>query len=72
MSKIDELLAQQKALAEKLEVAMKEERVKVKQEIKEKIKLFGFKTTDFKGVLKTRKPRKSTTRPIAKKPTKRA
>lgn len=55
MSRIDELLAQQKALSEELEKIKLEERDEVLKEIKEKIKLFNFKTSDFKGVLVTRK-----------------
>lgn len=57
MSRIDEILAKQKALADELEMAKKEERDAVLKDIKEKIKLFNFKTTDFKGVLATRKKR---------------
>lgn len=61
MSRIDELLAKQKALADELEIAKKEEREAVLKDIKEKIKIFGFKTTDFKGVLATRRKRATTT-----------
>jgi hypothetical protein len=57
MSRIDEIIAKQKALADELELAKQEERDAVLKDIKEKIKLFGFKTTDFKGVLATRKKR---------------
>jgi len=57
MSRIDEILAKQKALADELEMAKQEERDAVLKDIKEKIKLFSFKTTDFKGVLATRKKR---------------
>ena len=57
MSRIDEILAKQKALADELEMAKQEERDVVLKDIKEKIKLFNFKTTDFKGVLATRKKR---------------
>jgi len=72
MSRIDEILAKQKALAEELEIAKQEERDAVLKDIKEKIKLFNFKTSDFKGVLSTRKkrgtatPKKTTAKPIAK------
>lgn len=55
MSRIDEILDQQKKLAEELEVVKKEQRNAVLEDLKKKIKLFGFKTTDFKGVLRTRK-----------------
>jgi hypothetical protein len=37
---------------------MLKERANVLAKIKEEIKLFGFKTSDFKGVLATRKKRK--------------
>lgn len=57
MSRIDEILAKQKELAEELELAKQQERDAVLKDIKEKIKLFNFKTTDFKGVLATRKKR---------------
>ena len=57
MSRIDEILAKQKALADELEMAKQEERDAVLKDIKEKIKLFNFKTTDFKGVLAKRKKR---------------
>jgi hypothetical protein len=59
MSRIDEILAKQKALADELEMAKQEERDAVLKDIKEKIKLFNFRTTDFKGVLATRKKRGS-------------
>ncbi len=61
MSRIDEILAKQKALADELEMAKQEERDAVLKDIKEKIKLFNFKTTDFKGVLSTRKKRGTST-----------
>lgn len=67
MSRIDEILAKQKALADELEMAKQEERDAVLKDIKEKIKLFNFKTTDFKGVLATRKKRGTGT--VAKKVT---
>ncbi len=57
MSRIDEILNKQKALAEELERAKLEERDVVLEELREKIRLFGFKTTDFKGVLATRRRR---------------
>lgn len=61
MSRIDEILAKQKELADELELAKQEERDAVLKDIKEKIKLFNFKTTDFKGVLATRKKRSTAT-----------
>ena len=44
---------------------MLKERANVLAKMKEDIKLFGFKTSDFKGVLATRKKRGTAT----KKPT---
>ena len=67
MNRIDEILAKQKALADELEMAKQEERDAVLKDIKEKIKLFNFKTTDFKGVLATRKKRGTATKKVATK-----
>ena len=50
---------------------MLKERANVLAKMKEDIKLFGFKTSDFKGVLATRKKRGTATkRTAAKKTTK--
>ena len=57
MSRIEQIKAEQKKLADELEGEMLKERVKVLAKMKEDIKLFGFKTSDFKGVLATRKKR---------------
>ena len=54
MSRIDEILAKQKALADELEMAKQEERDAVLKDIKEKIKMFDFKASDFKGMFKSR------------------
>lgn len=54
MGRIDEIIAKQKALADELELAKQQERDTVLKEIKEKIKMFGFKASDFKGLLKSR------------------
>lgn len=54
MSRIDEILAKQRELAEELELAKKQERDAVLMDIREKIKMFDFKATDFKGLLKSR------------------
>lgn len=70
MSRIDEIIAKQKALADELEMAKQEEREAVLKDIKEKIKLFNFKTTDFKGVLATRKKRGTAAKKVAAKKTK--
>ena len=67
MSRIDEIIAKQKALADELEMAKQEERDAVLKDIKEKIKLFNFKTTDFKGVLATRKKRGTAAKKVATK-----
>jgi hypothetical protein len=60
MSRIDDILAKQKAIEEELKQAKEEEREAVLKDIKQKIKLFNFKTSDFKGVLVTRKKRPAT------------
>lgn len=57
MSRIEQIKAEQKKLADELEGEMLKERANVLANMKEDIKLFGFKTSDFKGVLATRKKR---------------
>jgi len=57
MSRIEQIKAEQKKLADELEGEMLKERTNVLAKMKEDIKLFGFKTSDFKGVLATRKKR---------------
>jgi hypothetical protein len=57
MSRIEQIKAEQKKLADELEGEMLKERANVLAKMKEDIKLFGFKTSDFKGVLATRKKR---------------
>ena len=52
MSRIDEIIAKQKELAEELELAKQQERDAVLKDIKEKIKMFDFKASDFKGMFK--------------------
>jgi hypothetical protein len=54
MGRIDDILAKQKALAEELELAKQQERDVVLKDIKEKIKMFDFKASDFKGMFKSR------------------
>lgn len=54
MGRIDEILAKQKELAEELELAKQQERDAVLKYIKEKIKMFDFKASDFKGMFKSR------------------
>ena len=70
MSRIDEIKAQQKKLTDQLESEMLKERANVLAKMKEDIKLFGFKTSDFKGVLATRKKRGTTTKKATTKTTK--
>lgn len=67
MSKVDEILAKQKELEEQLKLAMEEERDAVLKDIKEKIKRFDFKATDFKGLLKSRVTQKQVEEFMAKK-----
>lgn len=67
MSKVDEILAKQKELEEQLKLAMEEERDAVLKDIKEKIKRFDFKATDFKGLLKSRVTQKQVDEFLAKK-----
>ena len=70
MNRIEQIKAEQKKLADELESEMLKERANVLAKIKEDIKLFGFKTSDFKGVLATRKKRGTTTaakKTVAKK-----
>ena len=57
MTRVDEINAQIAKLEAERESAMNAERANVLAKIKEDIKLFGFKTSDFKGVLATRKKR---------------
>ena len=67
MSRIEQIKAEQKKLADELEGEMLKERVTVLAKMKEDIKLFGFKTSDFKGVLATRKKRGPNKKTAAKK-----
>ena len=67
MSRIEQIKAEQKKLADELEGEMLKERANVLAKMKEDIKLFGFKTSDFKGVLATRKKRGTAAKKIAVK-----
>jgi hypothetical protein len=67
MSRIEQIKAEQKKLANELESEMLKERANVLAKIKEDIKLFGFKTSDFKGVLATRKKRGTATKKVVAK-----
>lgn len=57
MSRVAELKARIEADQEALKEALQEERADALKRIRQEIKDFGFKTTDFKGVLATRKKR---------------
>jgi hypothetical protein len=57
MNRVDEINAQIAKLEAEREDAMLTEKANVLSKMKADIKLYGFKTTDFKGVLATRKKR---------------
>jgi len=57
MTRVDEINAQIAKLEAERESAMLAERANVLAKMKADIKLYGFKTTDFKGVLATRRKR---------------
>ena len=57
MSRVEEINVQIAKLEEERKSAMLTERSNVLDRIKKEIKLYGFKTSDFKGVLATRKKR---------------
>lgn len=67
MSRIEQIKAEQKKLADELETEMLKERANVLAKMKEDIKLFGFKTSDFKGVLATRKKRGTAVKKVVAK-----
>jgi hypothetical protein len=67
MSRIEQIKAEQKKLADELESEMLKERANVLAKMKEDIKLFGFKTSDFKGVLATRKKRGTVAKKVVAK-----
>lgn len=56
-------------MADELESEMLKERANVLAKMKEDIKLFGFKTSDFKGVLATLKKRGTAVKKVAAKNT---
>ena len=70
MSRIEQIKVEQKKLADELEGEMLKERANVLAKMKEDIKLFGFKTSDFKGVLATRKKRGTAVKKTTAKTTK--
>ena len=68
MSRVEEINVQIAKLEEERKSAMLTEKANVLAKMKADIKLYGFKTSDFKGVLATRKKRiPNGTRAIAKK-----
>ncbi len=67
MTRVDEINAQIAKLEAERESAMLAERANVLAKMKSDIKLYGFKTTDFKGVLATRKKRGTATKKAATK-----
>ena len=64
MTRVDEINAQIAKLEEERKSVMLTERANVLAKMKADMKLYGFKTSDFKGVLATRKKRGT----AAKKP----
>jgi len=70
MNRVDEINAQIAKLEAEREDAMLTEKANVLAKMKADIKLYGFKTSDFKGVLATRKKRTTGTavkKTVAKK-----
>ena len=65
MSEVDKINEQIAALTAQRESVMLKERANVLAKMKADIKLYGFKTSEFKGVLVTRKKRGTGT--VAKK-----
>ena len=57
MSEVDKINEQIAALTAQRECVMLKERTNVLAKMKADIKLYGFKTSEFKGVLATRKKR---------------
>lgn len=57
MSEVDKINEQIAALTAQREAAMLKERANVLAKMKADIKLYGFKTSDFKGILLTRAKR---------------
>ena len=68
MTRVDEINVQIAKLEAERDSAMLAERANVLSKMKADIKLYGFKTSDFKGVLATRKKRAPNgTRAVTKK-----
>ena len=69
INRVDEINAQIAKLEAEREDAMMKERANVLAKMKADIKLYGFKTSDFKGVLATRKKRGTAAKKVATKKT---
>ncbi len=69
MSEVDKINEQIAALTAQRESVMLKERANVLAKMKADIKLYGFKTSDFKGVLATRKKRGTAAKKAAAKKT---
>jgi hypothetical protein len=69
MTRVDEINAQIAKLEAERESVMLEERANVLAKMKADMKLYGFKTSDFKGVLATRKKRGTASKKVAAKKT---
>lgn len=69
MNEVDKINEQIAALTAQREAAMLKEKANVLAKMKQDIKLYGFKTSDFKGVLATRKKRGTATKKVAAKKT---
>jgi hypothetical protein len=67
MSRVDEINAQIAKLEAEREDAMLKDKANVLAKMKADIKLYGFKTSDFKGVLATRAKRSPNGTRAAKK-----
>ena len=67
MTRVDEINAQIAKLEAERESAMLAERANVLAKMKADIKLYGFKTSDFKGVLATRRKRGTAAKKTATK-----
>ena len=67
MSRVEEINAQIAKLEEERKSAMLVERDNVLAQMKKDIKLYSFKTSDFKGVLATRAKRGTAKQIVAKK-----
>mgnify|MGYP002635765177 CR=1 FL=1 len=70
MSRVDDINAQIEKLQQERDNEMLKLRDDVLAKMKADIKLYGFSTTDFKGVLATRKKRGPNKKTAAKKTTK--